>query len=207
MPEKMNLDLATELSTRFGLTDETYAEYIQQLVDDDTLRNDEKFQIIKDKEVDSFISDVLEKAGKAKELVASASASETTQVSFSDAEAAALREETLPTTDRSKPVISKEERRRREQLLAKYAYDIDEIVEGADGEAEVLYRGQEKVSEPSIAVNENVARVKDLEQQRRAKMKAEHEKEQQRNKAALEKQLLEKEKEKRRTQKKEKRRM
>lgn len=37
--------------------------------------------------------------------------------------------------------MTKEERRARDRVLAQYAYDLDEVVEGADGEVEFLYTG------------------------------------------------------------------
>ena len=39
-----------------------------------------------------------------------------------------------------KKQLTKEERKRRDQLLARYSYDLDEIVENEDGEAEIQYK-------------------------------------------------------------------
>jgi hypothetical protein len=46
-----------------------------------------------------------------------------------------------PKATNNKPILTKEERRKRELLLKTYGYDVDEIVEGEDGEAEILYKG------------------------------------------------------------------
>jgi len=35
----------------------------------------------------------------------------------------------------------REEQKRKERLLQQYAYDLDEIVENSDGEAEIVYTG------------------------------------------------------------------
>lgn len=36
--------------------------------------------------------------------------------------------------------MTREERAKREQLLAQYGYQLDDVVEGADGEAEIMYK-------------------------------------------------------------------
>ncbi|KAF9901021.1 hypothetical protein EC991_006611 [Linnemannia zychae] len=111
--------------------------------------------------------------------------------------------------------MTKEERKKRDALLAQYGYDLDEMVEGADGEMEIVYKdrsgkGAEKgvtTSDPLMMANNNADIVKQKEAARRAEMKKASESEKERNKLALEKQRLAAEKEKRRTQKSEKRRM
>lgn len=112
--------------------------------------------------------------------------------------------------------MTKEERKKRDALLAQYGYDLDEMVEGADGEMEIVYKdrsgkgGADKgvsTGDPLLMANNNADIVKQKEAARRAEMKKASENEKKRNKAALEKQRLAQEKEKRRTQKSEKRRM
>ncbi|KAH7038770.1 hypothetical protein BKA57DRAFT_474153 [Linnemannia elongata] len=112
--------------------------------------------------------------------------------------------------------MTKEERKKRDALLAQYGYDLDEMVEGADGEMEIVYKdrsgkgGADKgvsTGDPLLMANNNADIVKQKEAARRAEMKKASENEKERNKAALEKQRLAQEKEKRRTQKSEKRRM
>ncbi|KAF8906933.1 hypothetical protein BGZ58_006235, partial [Dissophora ornata] len=110
--------------------------------------------------------------------------------------------------------MTREERKKREALLAQYDYDQDEIVEGEDGEMEIVYKdrsgGSTKTnvasSDPLLMANTNADIVKNKEAQRRAEMKKASDTEKERNKLALEKQRLAQEKEKRRTQKSEKRR-
>lgn len=112
--------------------------------------------------------------------------------------------------------MTKEERKKREALLAKYAYDLDELVEGDDGETEIQYKdrsgtknsaGGSKSSDTLLMANTNADIVKQKEAQRRAEMKKANDVEKERNRLALEKQRLAQEKEKRRTQKQERRRM
>ncbi|KAG0328364.1 hypothetical protein BGZ99_005547 [Dissophora globulifera] len=113
--------------------------------------------------------------------------------------------------------MTKEERKKRDALLAQYGYDLDEMVEGDDGEMEIVYKDRSgggsssksnvASTDPLLMANTNADIVKNKESQRRAEMKKASESEKERNKLALEKQRLEKEKEKRRTQKSEKRRM
>ncbi|KAG0031559.1 hypothetical protein BGZ81_001034 [Podila clonocystis] len=111
--------------------------------------------------------------------------------------------------------MTKEERKKRDALLAQYGYDLDEMVEGADGEMEIMYKDRSakgsaagvNTSDPLLMANNNADIVKQKEALRRAEMKKASENEKERNKAALEKQRLAQEKEKRRTQKSEKRRM
>ncbi|KAF9198006.1 hypothetical protein BGZ49_001306 [Haplosporangium sp. Z 27] len=110
--------------------------------------------------------------------------------------------------------MTKEERKKRDALLAQYGYDLDEMVEGADGEMEIVYKDRSSKSssnvassDPLLMANNNADIVKQKEAQRRAEMKKASENEKERNKLALEKQRLAQEKEKKRTQKSEKRRM
>ncbi|KAJ3215375.1 hypothetical protein HDU67_000531 [Dinochytrium kinnereticum] len=229
---KTNTQVAKELENALGLTDEAYAEYISQLIEDESIATEEKFEIIKSKDVKGFVDELLRKADLKKQEESAMKESAAVQaIPASEAELEVLREIRI-TDEPKKKMLTKEERRKRDQLLAKYGYDVDDIVEGADGEAEVVYKGESSSNDfnsesllshlnksyvnlvlisflisSEVSANDNAAKVRDVEQQRRAKLKAEHEVVQQRNKAALEKQLLDKEKEKRRTQKKEKRRM
>ncbi|KAJ3055862.1 hypothetical protein HK097_008965 [Rhizophlyctis rosea] len=112
-----------------------------------------------------------------------------------------------------KKVLSKEEKRARDRVLAQYAYDLDEVVENDNGEVEILYKGaggsEDKgvSSDPLLMKNRNADVVKEAEAAKRAKAQSEHQRTVARNKELQEKQKLEKEKEKRRTMKKEKRRM
>ncbi|GJJ72394.1 hypothetical protein EMPS_04751 [Entomortierella parvispora] len=111
--------------------------------------------------------------------------------------------------------MTKEERKKRDALLAQYGYDLDEMVEGADGELEIVYKdrsakaaaGNVSTADPLMMANNNSEIQKQKDAVRRAEMKKASEMEKERNKLALEKQRLAQEKEKKRTQKSEKRRM
>ncbi|KAF9432812.1 hypothetical protein BGZ76_010293 [Entomortierella beljakovae] len=104
--------------------------------------------------------------------------------------------------------MTREERKKREALLAQYAYDLDEMVEGDDGEMEIVYKDRSSkssssvsTSDPLLMANKNKDITKQIDARRRAEMKQASESEKERNKLALEKQRLAKEKEARRTQK------
>ena len=49
----------------------------------------------------------------------------------------------------TKKQLTKEERKKREKLLARYSYDLDEIVENEDGEAEIKYKDRSEIKEIS----------------------------------------------------------
>jgi hypothetical protein len=105
--------------------------------------------------------------------------------------------------------MDRDEYKKRQHLLQRFGYDLDDVVEGEDGELEIRYldRSNKVKSEVAVLANRNTQVVKDAELRRRELMKNEHDKKVQRDKEQLEKQRLQKEKEKVRTQKKEKRRM
>src|SRR5581483_8594348 len=58
-------------------------------------------------------------------------------------------EYTESTTISSNPKkqLTKEERKRRDQLLARFSYDLDEIVENEYGEAEIQYKDRSEIKE------------------------------------------------------------
>ncbi|RUS14770.1 hypothetical protein BC938DRAFT_477228 [Jimgerdemannia flammicorona] len=111
--------------------------------------------------------------------------------------------------------MSKEERAKRDQLLAQYGYQLDEVIEGANGEAEIVYKDHAAGAggkgtgggEDLLGANRNADIIKDKERARREQMRKKSEEEKERNKMLLEKQRLAADKEKKRTAKKEKRRM
>ncbi|KAG0233757.1 hypothetical protein BGW42_007217 [Actinomortierella wolfii] len=219
----------------FKLEDEAIAEYFARLVEEESMEEPEKREAITELLADvteeptaTIIDEVfvfyngLQAKKKAQEEEEKAKALEAAK----EKERASLLAELDRKDDNgilsmsSRHVIknmTKEERKRREALLAQYGFDMDEIVEGADGELEISYKdrsssgsGGKKSSssyDPLLQANTNADIVKQQEAARRAQMKKASENERERNKQALEKQRLEKEKEKRRTQKHEKRRM
>ncbi|KAJ2781514.1 hypothetical protein H4R18_002840 [Coemansia javaensis] len=104
--------------------------------------------------------------------------------------------------------LSAEERRQREHLLKTYGFQEPEIVEGRDGEAEIVYRdtAADRAELPA-EINDNAARVAEKERAMRESSRLAHQKKVEREKELLEKDRLRKEKERRRTMKNEKRRM
>lgn len=110
--------------------------------------------------------------------------------------------------------MSKEDKKRREALLAQYGYDLDLVVEGENGEEEIMYTGEGGGSSRSsigsgggFDKNRNAEAVKQAEQLRRQQLADAHAQEKMRNKLALEKQRADQEKKSKGTQKREKRRM
>ncbi len=132
-----------------------------------------------------------------------------------------------------KKQLTKEERKKREKLLARYSYDLDEVVENEDGEAEIQYKDRSETKgindgryyfiiniiklfisinkssfilhKDLLQANRNAEQVKQKEQLQREQMKKQHEEEKERNRKLLEKQQRDKEKAKRKTMKREKR--
>eukprot|EP01135_Chromosphaera_perkinsii_P011534 Nk52_evm1s2430 gene=Nk52_evmTU1s2430 len=107
--------------------------------------------------------------------------------------------------------VSATEHKRREALLARYAYDEDGFVEDENGNVEILYKDRSGkgpvVPGGDIMKNTNLEQVKEMEKMRKLQHQKEHQAKVERDKLQQEKEKLKKEKEKRRTQKREKRRM
>ncbi|KAF9393684.1 hypothetical protein CPC16_001406 [Podila verticillata] len=216
-----------------SLQDEAITEYFARIVEEESMEEPEKREAITELLADvteeptetvidsvfNFWNDMKEqeakKAQEEKEKVLEA-AREKERASFkSELDNSNNREGALSMSSRHVvKTMTKEERKKRDALLAQYGYDLDEMVEGADGEMEIVYKDRSKgssaavnTSDPLLMANNNADIVKNKEALRRAEMKKASENEKERNKAALEKQRLAQEKEKRRTQKGEKRRM
>ncbi|KAF8949648.1 hypothetical protein BGZ52_005282 [Haplosporangium bisporale] len=216
-----------------SLQDEAITEYFARIVEEESMEEPEKREAITELLADvteeptetvidsvfDFWNDMKEqeakKAQEEKEKVLEA-AREKERASFkSELDNSNNREGALSMSSRHVvKTMTKEERKKRDALLAQYGYDLDEMVEGADGEMEIVYKDRSKgssaavnTSDPLLMANNNADIVKNKEALRRAEMKKASENEKERNKAALEKQRLAQEKEKRRTQKGEKRRM
>lgn len=47
----------------------------------------------------------------------------------------------------TKKQLTKEDRKRREKLLERYSYDLDEVIENEDGEAEIQYKDRNETKE------------------------------------------------------------
>ena len=105
---------------------------------------------------------------------------------------------------RQKPTLSVQEKKEREHLLAKYGYEIDEILETENGETELVKDTQKKEPKITLAGNNNRELVREKEALKRLAQKEQALETKKNNKLALEKQKLEKEARKTKTQKREK---
>ncbi|KAF9117214.1 hypothetical protein BGW39_002447 [Mortierella sp. 14UC] len=229
--------IAEQLQT-ISIQDEAITEYFARLVEEESMEEPERREAITE-----LLADVTEESTEAiidavfvywnglrdAELKKAEEEKEKALAAARERERASLRvdQDTSSTvSNREGPLsmssrhvvktMTKEERKKRDALLAQYGYDLDEMVEGADGEMEIVYKdrsgkgGADKgvtTSDPLMMANNNADIIKQKEAARRAEMKKASENEKERNKLALEKQRLAAEKEKRRTQKSEKRRM
>ncbi|KAJ1924520.1 hypothetical protein GGI01_002675 [Coemansia sp. RSA 376] len=208
--------LATELG-KLGVDDEAIVEYCVGLLEDTSMDDEEKHEaIVGYLEATESEQDFTQVVNKALELVAGDKAQRDLDALEQAQQAlrGALekeREELLRDAQDAKPVaagrqLTAEERRQRERVLKAYDVGAPEIVEGANGESEIVYRehtGDEQVLER----NTNAQIVADKERAQREANKAAHQKKKEREKELLEKDRLKKEKEKKRTMKGEKRRM
>ncbi|KAK3845535.1 MAG: hypothetical protein J3R72DRAFT_418560 [Linnemannia gamsii] len=229
--------IAEQLQT-ISIQDEAITEYFARLVEEESMEEPERREAITELLADvtedsteAIIDAVfaywnglcdaeLKKAEKEKEkalAVAREKERESLKVGLDASSTNGNREGPLSMSSRHVvKTMTKEERKKRDALLAQYGYDLDEMVEGADGEMEIVYKdrsggkGADKgvtTSDPLMMANNNADIIKHKEAARRAEMKKASENEKERNKLALEKQRLAADKEKRRTQKGEKRRM
>ncbi|KXS11453.1 hypothetical protein M427DRAFT_138233 [Gonapodya prolifera JEL478] len=110
-----------------------------------------------------------------------------------------------------KKILTREEQKERDRLLAKYGFATPEVVEGADGEEVILYGTEDADkgggSADGLVANRNADIVKSAEAEKRRLQSMAHSKQIEKEKELQRKRELAKEKEKRRTQKQEKRRM
>nr|CAG8499626.1 15947_t:CDS:2 [Entrophospora candida] len=176
-----------EKLSKIELNDETFTDYIIGILSDETVENSEKYEIISEflmdaseKSTDSLVKEIIDsweawsekmkiykeeerlaqleleaKEKKILELKKLEQDSEITQQSLSSSSSSSPT--TLSLRETKTKQLTKEERKKREQLLAKYSYDFDEIVENEDDV------------------------VKDEERMRREEMQKKHEFEKERN--------------------------
>ncbi|KAJ3258351.1 hypothetical protein HK103_003639 [Boothiomyces macroporosus] len=194
------------------ITDETFAEYILQIVQDEGMPVEEQEEIITE-----FLQEITEIEIKqwVKEIIQLAQDIRTKneeEKKILELEKLQIQKELEPVVEqrqsRFQPKqLSKEEKLARDRILSQYAYEFEEIVEGADGETEIVFKekGKQKYIDDSL-MNNNVELVKEKERLKKLQHQEQHQKEMARNKANLEKQRLEKEEKKKGTQKREKRR-
>ncbi|KAJ2817184.1 hypothetical protein GGI24_005484 [Coemansia furcata] len=208
--------LALELG-KLGVDDEAIVEYCVGLLEDTSMDDEEKHEaIVGYLEATESEQDFAAIVSKALELVAGDKAQREldAQKQAQQALRGALekeREELLRDAQDSKPVaasrqLTAEERRQRERVLKAYDVAAPEIVEGANGEAEMVYR-EHTDEQPGLEKNTNAQIVADKERAQREANRTAHQKKKEREKELLEKDKLRKEKEKKRTMKNEKRRM
>ncbi|KAL1936783.1 hypothetical protein VTP01DRAFT_917 [Rhizomucor pusillus] len=220
------LDKVTGQLESIDLKDDDISAYIAGIVQDESIPTDEKRETIADflsatteQDTEQVISQILDdwkafqeqkvklEADKKAKALQDAQEREKARQAQLEKE----RQEAAEARQSSAKQLTKEERAQREKLMQQYGYDLDEIRENEQGEAEVVYKDRsnsKRSNEDSVlGANRNAEIIKQQEQQRREQMKKQVEAERERNKMLLEKQRLKEEKEKRRTQKREKRRL
>ncbi|RGB27873.1 hypothetical protein C1646_673671 [Rhizophagus diaphanus] len=217
---KLNELIKKKLST-IGLHDETFDEYIVGIITDDSLEESEKREAISefilgatDTPSESIIDDIFEGWAEFKveeqEIKEKREEKEAKECDAIQQKSDALISTESPTMlpRNTKKRLTKEERKRREKLLERYSYDLDEVIENEDGEAEIQYKDKnetKEINEVLLKTNRNAEQVKQREQMQREQMKKQHEEEKEKNRKLLEKQQRDKEKAKRKTMKREKR--
>ncbi|RUS18252.1 hypothetical protein BC937DRAFT_88986 [Endogone sp. FLAS-F59071] len=233
------IDLITDSLATIDIKDESVTEYLAGIVQEEWLEESEKREAITeylkettDAPTDDLVNDMFsawreekaaikrkeeEEMGKARAVVSSEKDNSATPTAATSKRTTVWdtieQEDSLSISQRyQRKEMTREERAKREQLLAQYGYQLDDVVEGADGEAEIVYKdnatsGGTTKGDDLLAANRNADVVKEKEQARREQMRKKTEEERERNKALLEKQRLAADKEKKRTQKKEKRRL
>ncbi|KAJ2777609.1 hypothetical protein GGI15_004445 [Coemansia interrupta] len=214
----MSSYLADELA-KLGVDDQAIIDYCVGLLDDDTLSLSDKAEMIVgylDPSTDSAtIEALLTHAHTLTEELKQkqqAQSAETAQAELAQAlarEKQELQRDALEQVKQPARELTAEERRQRDKLIAAYEYRSAEIVERADGEAElvVLHDDGDKAADAGLQRNSNAQAVAEKERMARESSRAAHQKKVEREKELLEADRLRKEKEKRRTMKKEKRRM
>ncbi|CAO3675800.1 unnamed protein product [Umbelopsis vinacea] len=226
------VDFISEKLATVDLKDSEISEYIAGIVSEEYLEESEKREALAeflsestdkptDDLIDSFFVQWNEDQEKEKKAAEAAKAETVAKAKEREKKSLAVGIENVPSSGgtEKEPLtmsrrmapkqMTKEERAQRERLMREYGYDLEDVVEGANGETEIVFKDRSKKSADDTLLmgNNNAARIKEEEQRRREKMKQESEKEKERIKQQQEKQKLDREKEKRRTMKKEKRRM
>lgn len=197
-----------------GIQDETFAEYFVQILQDDSIPREEKQDIISEfiqnavEEYDctSWVSTIIEEYLKMKndhlkrekENLRIAVSSATNGVQNNEEPQIALR------SSNYRKNMSNQERKERELMLAKYGYEVDEIIENAHGDIDFIRKKEIKQIDIINIRQMNRDIVREKEEKKKELHKNKKREEKQRNKELLEKQRLEKEAKKKGTQKREK---
>jgi hypothetical protein len=195
---------------QLAITDETFSEYILQILEDD-MENEEKIDIISEFLVEASDTSLEAEKEWVQELL---------ELQRQRREAQSMEQEkkveplpavvpTIAVTKResrqaSKPELTREQKIEREMFLRKYGYEVYETEE-VNGEVEFVGGIRKERNDDIVNIREmNVSAVKDKENKRKQDMQNKHQKEVQRNKEMQEKQRLEREIKKKGTQKREK---
>ncbi|KAI8923035.1 hypothetical protein BC831DRAFT_473236 [Entophlyctis helioformis] len=183
--EELGVAVAASLLADLGIDDETIADYLVGICLEETIPEDEKRESLieflsesTDKPVEEWLDALLARCVRLAEREKQAEEAERARVleSQKEREQAVLKETTVPVQQRrldgNTASMTKEEKRAREKLLAQYGYDLDEIVERADGETEIVYKDSSDKG-PSVdgsglfMKNRNADIVKEQEQAKR----------------------------------------
>jgi hypothetical protein len=185
--------IANFFSKTLKMEDETFAEYSLQILKQEDIEEQEKFEIIRE-----FLQEATEDASKFEidafltqciQMIKEASV-----VSVGDSTLNAAGHDPLfeVTRDqqhqRYKPSpITRKEREEREKLLAKYGYETEEIVEDKNGELDYSFKTAKFTRQDPLDVlsvsNKDLVKQKEL--QRRMEQKKRHEEEVKRNRYVL----------------------
>ncbi|KAJ1811988.1 hypothetical protein LPJ56_004085 [Coemansia sp. RSA 2599] len=218
----MSSYLAQELN-RLGVDDEAILEYCEGLLADDSMDSEEKVEavtgyleaVIPDQDFSAAVAKALEKLSAEKkrqqaedQRMAQMALSQALEKEKEELKKDAQLAQHLVQQQKPARQLTTEERKQREKLIAAYEYRGVEIVERADGEAEIVIKEQAmRDGDVGLQKNTNAQLVAEKERAARESSRAAHQKKVDREKELLEIDRLRKEKEKRRTMKKEKRRM
>ncbi|KAL0139880.1 hypothetical protein V8B55DRAFT_1502157 [Mucor lusitanicus] len=224
------VDKVTEQLALIELKDDDIAEYITGIIEDESMEEDEKREVISeflseatDKDTENLINHLLkdwkqvhenqqkEAEEKKSKLIQDAKAREEERRIRAEKE----QEENVSLRTAQKQ-LTKEQKEARDKLMQQYGY----VADGSDDESkkeeptELTPRDRRRgktlpVADPLLAANRNADIVKEKEQARREELKKAADKEKERNRMLQSKQKKDKEqdKEKKKTQKGERRRM
>ncbi|KAJ3128173.1 hypothetical protein HK100_009329, partial [Physocladia obscura] len=185
--------VGAQLLEHFGLSDEVYAEYIWQLVEDDGMDDGDKADIIVEflseavgtetESVRTVVEGLISQLGAEKEKKREREKEKAQQEQEKAKEHAAREKAALKEKEdgqgetAKKAPLSREEKKARERLLRQYGYAVDDTEETADGETDFVHgsaTATHAAPDAPAPANLNVQRVKDAERVRRAKLASEH---------------------------------
>ncbi|KAJ2712452.1 hypothetical protein H4R19_002747 [Coemansia spiralis] len=212
----MSAYLGDELA-KAGVDDAAIVEYCVGLLVDESMDADEKEEAIVGylgAVTEADLADTVRKAialagdEHIQSQVASEQRAREAMARAAERERAELQRDTQGSGAPKQPAkqLSASERLRRDEFLKRYGFEEPEIVQGKDGEAELVYR-EARNAPIAIESNDNARIVAEKQRAARESDKAAHQKKVERDKELAEKDRLRKDKEKRRTMKGEKRRM